>query len=154
MQPSKKLLPSHGDPRRLAVRGVRTALLCLLGALAAPLGHAQTTANNVSGAVGGTPAPMWGGVTGGGAGSGSPGLDSSVMHFYDGQAAGYVQAARDNSLYAPGSSITVQTIGSQSVISTSIYGNDNVVRVDARQESVNSGDVTTQDVIIKEVGLK
>lgn len=98
---------------------------------------------------------MWGGATGmWSAGGGSSGIDSSLMHYYDGQAAGYVQAARHNSLYAPGSSITVETIGSQSVVSTSIYGSDNVVRVDARQESVNSGSVTTQDTIIQDIGLK
>lgn len=67
--------------------------------------------------------------------------DSGEMHLNNGIVAGQVNAARDGILYQ-GSTISILSIGSQSVISTSIIGDNNSVDVEADQNASNSGDVS------------
>jgi hypothetical protein len=84
---------------------------------------------------------MWGTQTQSGTTGGSQSIEqSSQMHAANGIVAGQVNAARDDILYN-GTSVSITSIGSQSVINTTIYGDNNVVDVDATQESSNSGDV-------------
>lgn len=66
---------------------------------------------------------------------------SSQMHFNNGMVAGQVNAALDDVLYE-GSTINILSIGSQTVVSTSVIGNDNHVDITANQDSSNSGDVS------------
>lgn len=68
------------------------------------------------------------------------GPNSSNMHYSDGIVAGQVNAARHGILYQ-GSTIYITSIGSQSVVSNSIYGNGNKLVVNASQSSQNSGSV-------------
>ena len=85
---------------------------------------------------------MWG--TAPSAGSGEGALNSAVTHVQNGIVAGQVNAAEDGLLYANGTSAnyTIQSIGSQSVISNNIIGDDNDVDIDADQNSSNSGSVS------------
>ena len=88
---------------------------------------------------------MWG--TGSSASSSKDSqLASSKMHVNYGVVAGQVNAARDGLLYQ-GTSITLTSIGSQNVISTTIFGDNNRLDVDAEQDSSNSGDVTNNGTI-------
>jgi len=87
---------------------------------------------------------MWGtdgsGVAVGGA------LESAAAHAQGGVIAGQVNAAEDGLLVSTGSagSISIQSIGSQTVISSTISGSDNDVEIIADQDSANSGDVTNE----------
>lgn len=88
---------------------------------------------------------MWGtgiGSTGGGAA-----LGSSQMHQLDGMSAGYEQAARKSLLMAPGNSITVQSIGNQTIVNTSIYGNNNNATIDSEFSSSNTGAITNSGAV-------
>jgi hypothetical protein len=79
---------------------------------------------------------------------------SSLMHVNNGLAAGQVNAALDGFLYE-GSSISVLSIGSQTVVSTTVIGDDNDVDIDADQNAENSGDVSndgTVEVVTNEGG--
>ncbi len=88
---------------------------------------------------------MWGtgiGSTGGGAA-----LGSAQMHQLDGMNAGYEQAARKSLLMAPGNSITVQSIGNQTIVNTSIYGNNNTATIDSEFSSTNSGSINNSGAV-------
>lgn len=94
----------------------------------------------------GTAGMMWGTGAAGGVGV-SGALNSSTTHLLDSQAAGFVQSARSGYLYAPGSTISVQSIGSQTIVSNSIYGNNNTNNMDIRQDSRNDGNTTNDGSI-------
>jgi len=85
---------------------------------------------------------MWGTDGSGVAVNGA--FESAAGHAQNGVIAGQVAAAEQGLLLSTGSggSITIQSIGSQTVISSTISGNDNDVDIDAEQDSTNSGDVT------------
>ncbi|RIA55761.1 hypothetical protein [Dichotomicrobium thermohalophilum] len=85
---------------------------------------------------------MWGTDGSGVAVSGA--AASSAAHVQNGTVAGQVNAAEEGLLLATGSegSITIQSIGSQTVVSSTISGNDNSIHTHADQDSTNSGDVT------------
>lgn len=90
---------------------------------------------------------MWGTQP---AGIAVPGaVESSAAHFNNGLLAGQVNAARQGLLLGTGlgGSVTIQSIGSQSVINTTISGNDITARIDADQDSANSGNVKTDSKI-------
>jgi hypothetical protein len=87
---------------------------------------------------------MWG-VSGGSGVGGS--ADSATMHQLLGQTAGQVESARKGFLYAPGSSVTVQAIGSQSIVNNSVYGNNNSASIVADQYSTSAGQVTNSGVV-------
>ena len=90
---------------------------------------------------------MWGtdgsGVAVGGA------VDSAEAHLANGIAAGQVNAAESGLLIDSGAAgtLTIQAIGSQTVVSTSIVGNNNISDIAADQTSTNSGDVTNDGEI-------
>lgn len=83
---------------------------------------------------------MWG-TTPGGSGFVSP-LESAVLHETNALIAGQALAAENGTLGAVGSSITIQSIGSQTVISNTVIGNGNEANITADQKSSNTGDVT------------
>jgi hypothetical protein len=90
---------------------------------------------------------MWGTAPAGATVEGA--LESAAMHVQNGIVAGQVNSAKEGLLYSNGSgeSYNIYTIGSQSVISNNIIGNDNVVDVDANQSSQNNGDVNNDGQI-------
>ena len=85
---------------------------------------------------------MWGTDGSGVAVSGA--AASSAAHVQNGTVAGQANAAEEGLLLSTGSegSITIQSIGSQTVVSSTISGNDNSIDTSASQSSQNSGDVT------------
>ena len=83
---------------------------------------------------------MWG-TTPDGSGFGSP-LESVAMHETNALLAGQALAAERGALGAVGSSITIQSIGSQSVISNTVIGNGNSANITADQNANTNGDVT------------
>lgn len=82
---------------------------------------------------------MWGTTP-----SGNTALESSTMHVENGIIAGQVNAAEEGLLYSNGSSDTynIYSIGSQSIISNTIIGDDNEINVSATQDSSNTGNVS------------
>jgi hypothetical protein len=84
---------------------------------------------------------MWG-TDGSGVGVAGA-LESSSMHTQNGIIAGQVNAAKAGLLLETGGQLTIQAIGSQTVISSVINGNNNNVDIDADQTSTN----TDSDVI-------
>jgi len=87
---------------------------------------------------------MWGTDGSGVAVSGA--AASTVAHVQNGTIAGQVNAAEEGLLLSTGSggSITIQSIGSQTVVSSNISGNNNTIDTSASQSSRNSGDVENQ----------
>jgi len=85
---------------------------------------------------------MWGTDGSGVAVNGA--LKSAAAHAQNGTVAAQSNAAEEGLLVATGSggSITVQSIGSQTVVSNSITGDDNVLDVHAEQDSDNTGNVS------------
>ncbi len=84
---------------------------------------------------------MWG--TGNAGISVEGGVESSTAHANNGLSAAQVNAAELGLLVSTGGTgtISIQTIGSQSVVSISIIGDNNDVDNQADQNSDNSGDV-------------
>lgn len=83
---------------------------------------------------------MWGTNYGGVAVSGASA--SAQTHGQNGIIAGQVNAAERGYLVSTGSSGTIQAIGSQTIVSSTIYGNSNSASINATQSSTNSGAVT------------
>jgi len=85
---------------------------------------------------------MWGTDGSGVAVSGA--AASSAAHVQNGTVAGQVNAAEEGLLLSTGSggSITIQSIGSQTVVSSNISGNNNSIDTDADQSSSNTGEVS------------
>ena len=84
-------------------------------------------------------ANQWGTFASGIAVTGS--VDSAVAHTQNGIAAGQVNAAELGALFGTGGSSTINAIGSQTIISTSIIGNGDTSTVNATQTSSNTGAV-------------
>lgn len=124
----------HGLPR------VASALALLLAMSASP-GAAQTLPGSDGS---GSASVMWG-TSSGGLGFGSP-LESAAMHEADALIAAQSQAAKSGSLSpvigTPGSSINIQSIGSQTVISNTVIGDGNSANIDATQSSSNTGGIS------------
>lgn len=110
----------------------------LLFALALPMqqAQAQTTATHSG-------VNMWGIVPGGVSVVGA--LDSVAAHGQNGVVAGQVNAARNGVLSS--SAITIQSIGSQSIVQTNIVGNNNSSATSANQTSSNTGAVTNTGTV-------
>lgn len=83
---------------------------------------------------------MWG-VTGGN--NSQDAYESTLLHNANGLIASSVNAAKRGILFGGAPSITIQSIGAQTVVSTNVYGDDNDVRVEAHQDADNSGDQST-----------
>ena len=86
---------------------------------------------------------MWGTT------AGPSGAESSVAHVNNGVAAGQVNAAEAGMLISTGSVGNIYAIGSQTVVSNTITGNDNDVTIEAEQTSANSGNVNNEGNIIR-----
>lgn len=97
-------------------------------------------------AFAGSATTMWGVQSGQGGSGKDPQRESAEMHVAYGVLAGQVNAARDGLLYQ-GTSISITSVGSQNIVSTTVYGEGNTVRVDARQDASNSGDVSNNGTI-------
>lgn len=74
---------------------------------------------------------------------------SAATHAQDGIIAGQVNAAQAGLLYSNGGSINVTSVGSQSIITTTIDGDNNIADIDATQTSTNSGDVKADNKFIR-----
>lgn len=108
--------------------------------------HNNTASSSNSTAV------MWGGAAGGmvtmsGTWVTGGSLESSMMHQMNSTSAGYVESARKGLLYAHGTSITIQSIGAQNIVSSTIFGDGNDVEIRANQSAENSGDISTSGSI-------
>lgn len=114
---------------------------CLFGGSAA----AQTVANPYTGGTvsGDASASFMWGTSGAGVLSGAK--DSASIHALNGVAAAQVNAARRG--YLLPDNITIQAIGSQNIVSTTVNGNNNVVDVNAGQTSSNSGPVNNTGTV-------
>lgn len=90
---------------------------------------------------------MWGTQPSGVAVTGA--LESSATHSQNGLIAGQANAARAGLLFTTGSqgSLTIQSIGSQSIVSSTISGNNIDSDISADQDSSNSGDVRNSGTI-------
>lgn len=84
---------------------------------------------------------MWG-ASAQGSGSTSA-YESTMLHNANGLVASSVNAAKRGILFGGAPSITIQSIGAQTVVSTNVYGDNNDVKVDAQQDADNSGDQST-----------
>ncbi|MEJ0005118.1 MAG: hypothetical protein WDM77_01685 [Steroidobacteraceae bacterium] len=132
--------------RGLAVYSLAFSLAALM-ILVPRVAGAQTTVNSSStqlpssaGSGSGSASSMWGAGSGGGGASSSL-SDSANAHDTLGQSAALVQSAKRGFLYSSGTSIIFESVGSQSIVSTSIYGDNNVANINANQTSTNNGSV-------------
>ncbi len=123
---------------------LRLSRFVLVGAAFVAPAHAQVV-NNSSGAMWGTSA---GGVSVNGA------TDSAYGHLANSNVAGAARAARKGMLGGGGAgagvgggSITIQSIGSQSIVSNSINGTGNVLGNSSSQTTSNSGAVSNQGAV-------
>ena len=119
-------------------------LRCIVGlALAANGGgaFAQSTASYSSG-------NMWGTAPAGVAVPGA--LESATTHAQEAALAGAVNAAEAGMLInGIGSSLTISSVGSQTVVQNTVYGSSNSVNLNTRQQSNSAGNVTTDGTIQK-----
>lgn len=87
-------------------------------------------------------AVMWGTTNGAGT-SGASQVELAVQHQADGSSAGLVNGAIAGVLLnTGGGSVSIYSIGSQSVVSNTVIGDGNNVSITATQTSSNTGDVT------------
>lgn len=117
-------------------------LTIVLAILAPERAYAQSTANYS--------APnMWGIVSGGVSVPGA--LDSAATHNQDSAAAAAVNAAKRGILVGSGGSSIIEAIGSQTIVSVTITGNNNSSSITANQSSSNTGDVTNKGQLGKTI---
>jgi hypothetical protein len=120
-------------------------LRCVAGlALAASASGAwaQSTASYSAG-------NMWGTAPAGVAVPGA--FDSSVTHAQDAALAGAVNAAEAGVLVnGIGSSLTISSVGSQTIVQNSVYGSSNSVNLNSSQSSSNTGAVSNSGTIQKQ----
>jgi len=91
---------------------------------------------------------QWGTVSSGVAVNG--GLESAQSHAVNAASAGAVNAAKNGILLGNGSgSLTISSVGSQSIVSNSINATNSTISssINATQTSTNSGAVTTNGTI-------
>ena len=100
------------------------------------------TATTTSGS--GSSGRMWGAAN---ASNANP-IDSSLMHSQDAASAGEVNAAKAGLLY--GANVNITAVGSQNIVSTTVFGNNNVTTVTPTQTSSNTGTVTNNGTIAKQ----
>lgn len=78
---------------------------------------------------------------------GVSGESSTTLHLQNGLIAGQVNAAEQRLLISNGMLMTIQAIGAQSIVSTTVYGDNNDVNTTATQTTDNSGDASTNGSI-------
>ena len=148
-------------PRAEALSVVRSArarwsallFTTLLAAFSHPV-SAQTTVNSSTtqlpsgaGAGGGSATNMWGASGSSSSAASSSLSDSANAHEALGESAALVQSAKRGFLYSSGTSIVFESIGSQSIVDTSIYGDGNIANISANQTSTNNGSVNATGAI-------
>jgi hypothetical protein len=124
---------------KLQVIQAIAAGMCLTGASTLPaLAQSSTTyaASN-----------MWGTVSSGVAVPGA--VDSAAAHNLNGVTAGQVNAAKLGLLVNSGGNTTIESIGSQTIVSSTVYGSNNTTSIGATQSSSNSGSVSTNGTIAR-----
>lgn len=94
-----------------------------------------------------SPATVMWGVGGAGCAACTGGDASAALHFQNGLVAGQVNAAEQLLLLSNGMQMTIQAIGSQSIVSTTIYGDHNSANTVATQTTNNAGGVSTNGSI-------
>ena len=112
-------------------------LTALLMATACASCAAQSSSGNYSAFS------MWGVATGSGFGQTATTTDSVQSHTNEGTIANSVSASKAGVILAPNvtSSVTIQSVGSQNVVSTTLIGNSNSTNVSGTQTSSNTGSV-------------
>ena len=130
----------------------RAATMAAVGLLAfATAAEAQVSTQTQSAPTQSTPngtnsaSSMWGTVPGPVAGNSF--VDSATAHAQLGTVAGEVNAAEQGILLYSGPNTSITAIGSQSIVSTTIIGNNNSTGVSATQSSINSGTVSNNGSI-------
>jgi hypothetical protein len=93
----------------------------------------------------------WGTTATGVTGSSSA-TDSASMHSQNGSSAGQVNAAKQGILLNAGPGVSITAIGSQNIVSTTIFGDNNSVNVNASQNSSNSGNVSSNGTNVRASG--
>ena len=90
---------------------------------------------------------QWGTTPGGVSVNGA--YDSAVTHSVDGQIAGQINAARVGGLIGlQGSNLTISSVGSQTIVSNTISGQNISSSINATQTSSNSGSVSNVGTIV------
>ncbi len=123
---------------------VRFALLfpvamAFAAALSPQMAQAQSASNYSSG-------NQWGTAPSGVAVAGA--ADSAITHAQDSAVAGAVNAARDGLLLGTGlGGISIYSIGTQTVVSNTIVGNNNGTTINSSQDATNSGGVSNNGTI-------
>jgi len=112
----------------IATLALAAALLCILPVQARAQSSTNYTASN-----------QWGTYSSGISVTGA--VDSAVAHNQNGAAAAEVNAARLGALIGNGASSTINAIGSQTIVSTSIIGSGDTANITATQTSSNTGAV-------------
>ena len=122
-------------------------LFCVLTAglvVLASAAQAQSAFGGGSGtgssSTGGSSGRMWGTSSSTGAAGGS-----ATMHAQEGTVASQVNALKAG-LLDP-ANVMITSVGSQNVVSTTVYGNNNTTNVNATQTLSNSGTVINQGTI-------
>ena len=89
---------------------------------------------------------MWGTAPGGVSVNGAD--DSAYSHLVNGEVAGTVNAAKSGTLLdTGGGGLSIYSIGTQTIVSSTIVGNDNSATIQASQSATNSGGVSNQGTI-------
>jgi hypothetical protein len=88
---------------------------------------------------------MWGTAPSGVAVPGA--LESAVAHSQNSAVAGAVNAAAAGTLLATGDGGTISSIGSQTIVSNTVFGNNNPTTISASQSATNSGEVSNSGQI-------
>ena len=114
----------------------RSHCLLIAALLSIPLSHAAIAQSSTTYSG----SNMWGTTPGGIAVTGA--YESASTHSVNGSIAGMVNAARKGYLINTGGTTTIEAIGSETIVSSSVYGNNDTVSVTASQSSSNTGPVT------------
>lgn len=93
-----------------------------------------------------TAGAMWGVSISGGYGSNTGTDNSASSHLAESAIANHVEAAKAGVILNPNlsTSLTIQSVGSQTIVSNTVTGNNNTKSISGTQSSSNSGTVTNQ----------
>ena len=118
--------------------GIFVVSFCALSATSG-VAHAQSATNYTAG-------NQWGTAPSGVAVPGA--VDSAITHAQNSAVAGAVNAAENGLLLGTGlGGLTITSIGSQTLVSNTIVGDNNTTNLNSDQTSANSGAVTNQGTI-------
>lgn len=101
-----------------------------------------------SSGFGGAATAMWG--LGGAMSGPSAFAESASMQTSEALVAGSAQAAANGTLGGVGASITIQSIGSQTIVSNTISGNGNTANLNSNQTANNSGNTSNSGSVAQQ----